>query len=898
MNATTESIQPPGKTKSDVIEVPILITGDTCQQAQPLAVSVPFGVSVLTGETQWCVTDGDGRTNPVQHRVLAQWPNGSIKWMLFSFYSEGVTGSQAAVIRQIDFSTLPPSQSSQPRPTIKVRDDDGGTTVETATGQYHLGDRDVVCVRGTDHQKMVCRLTCRDHKGTLQVARWDSSSTIESGVVQAIVVRKGSFPCLSLNVEARLTFYRQSTLVKTEVTIHNPGRAKHQGGLWDLGDPGSACLKSMSLEWDLGDTQMMRTRAHVEAHGETFSCEGRFQVYQDSSGGDNWDSNAHLNRDGKVPVSFCGYRVVADHLATSGRRANPVVRVEGKSQSCLFAIEEFWQKFPSAIDVNGPRVGIHLWPEQFNDLYELQGGESNSRVAWFGSDAVTDDRLPESDAWIHRPARAVIDPSWIAGSGAVPFFPQSRAPIRPELAELLAAALNGPNSFAAKREVIDEYGWRNFGDVWADHEEPFCDASIPVVSHYNNQYDLLHGCLVQYLGTGDTRWWKIADPLARHTMSIDIYQTDQDKSAYNGGLFWHTAHYQAAGTSGHRSYSVGMTDGSAAGGGPGNEHNYSAGLMLYFYLTGDLRAKHSATGLADWVIAMDDGRQHLLGAVSAAATGLASSTADPQYHGPGRGAGNSIMVLVTAWQATGERKYLDKCVDLIRRTIHPGDDIDRRQLLNAELRWSYTVYLQALVCFLEAIGSDSRNEHIRAWCVQSLIQYARWMLANERPYLDHADRLEFPTETWAAQDLRKSVVFAMASRCLAEQLGGKEPSARLMARARELLDVSWNSLHAFPTRFFTRPVAIVLQQCYIEMYFVDGGEAADFSFFKTAKSTVVFDRMREPFRAQKIVVKERLNSPTGIFTMGVKLLRPKAWRHLLEQTWTLRWLKRGRRNRS
>ncbi|MEZ6074782.1 MAG: hypothetical protein R3C56_03630 [Pirellulaceae bacterium] len=40
----------------------------------------------------------------------------------------------------------------------------------------------------------------------------------------------------------------------------------------------------------------------------------------------------------------------------------------------------------------------------------------------------------------------------------------------------------------------------------------------------------------------------------RHIMDIDIYhEADQDKSAYSGGCSWHTAHYQDAATSGHRS---------------------------------------------------------------------------------------------------------------------------------------------------------------------------------------------------------------------------------------------------------------------------------------------------------------------------------------------------------
>ena len=60
-----------------------------------------------------------------------------------------------------------------------------------------------------------------------------------------------------------------------------------------------------------------------------------------------------------------------------------------------------------------------------------------------------------------------------------------------------------------EREVIDEYGWRHFGDVWADHETAYYDGPRPVISHYNNQYDVLQGFLIQFLLSGDVRWWEL-----------------------------------------------------------------------------------------------------------------------------------------------------------------------------------------------------------------------------------------------------------------------------------------------------------------------------------------------------------------------------------------------------
>ena len=74
----------------------------------------------------------------------------------------------------------------------------------------------------------------------------------------------------------------------------------------------------------------------------------------------------------------------------------------------------------------------------------------------------------------------------------------------------------------------------------------------------------------------------------------------------------------------------------------------------------------------------------------------ASQTAAPDYHGPGRGAGNAINALIDGFRVTGRRAYLKKAEELIHRTIHPDDRPDQMGFDNLELRWSYLVFLQTL----------------------------------------------------------------------------------------------------------------------------------------------------------------------------------------------------------
>src|SRR5207302_2567488 len=291
-----------------------------------------------------------------------------------------------------------------------------------------------------------------------------------------------------------------------------------------------------------------------------------------------------------------------------------------------------------------------------------------------------------------------------------------------------------------------------------------------------------------------------------------------DKSAYNHALFWHTYHYVDAGTSTHRSYPKRPNVG---GGGPSAEHNYPAGLLLHYFLTGDAQSRETAVGLAQWVVDMDDGRRSLFRWLDRGDTGLASMTGSPLYHGPGRGAANSIVALLTGHRATGDAKFLLKAEQLIRRCIHPRDDIGERNLLDAERRWFYTVFLQALGKYLdykiELQSLDAMYQYART----SLLQYADWMVDHEYPYLDKPEILEYPTETWAAQDMRKSEIFLYAA-----MYGAAGERARFLERADFFFDASVTTLLHSPTHTLTRPLVLLMTNGF--MYVGSGRTAARF----------------------------------------------------------------------
>ena len=468
-------------------------------------------------------------------------------------------------------------------------------------------------------------------------------------------------------------------------------------------------------------------------------------------------------------------------------------------------------------------------------------------------------------------------PEWHVTTRAIPYFcPASTDPHR-RLKKLLSEASSGQHSLTAKRDTIDEYGWRHFGELWADHEAAFYKGARPIISHYNNQFDSVYGGILQLARTGDAAWFDLFDPLARHVSDSDIYHTQNDRAAYNGGLFWHTDHYADAGTCTHRTYtSQNAKPGQDYGGGPSDEHNYTSGLLHHYYLTGNPESRTAVVSLADWVINIDDGSLTVFGLIDAGPTGLASATASADFHGPGRGAGNSVNALLDGWQLTGERRYLDYAETLIQRVVHPEEDIARLNLLDAESRWSYTVFLSALAKYLDIKHEADEHDEAYHYAAASLVHFGRWMLNNERPYFDHPEQLEFPTETWAAQELRKANVLRLAAK-----YAEADERTAMLRRGEELADRAWDDLERFESRHVSRSLAIVMSEgardCWLRQQIFDEPLSTTRSDWKPQRD----------FVPQKDRVRQQLKSPGGLVAACLSACRVTRWsmtiRSLLKQ---------------
>ena len=767
------------------------VTWGAQRRREPITIGVPLPAGQLFDPGGLEPHAPFGPLTPAQVRVLDRWSDGSIRWALVDVLADvdPIAGSRHADAG--DRAPAPLARVLATEQTIQV--ETGAATFGfTVGGPFPISSSTTGSIEPLAASEFSIETGARAFQFRIAACQ-----VHETGPNRVEIDVRASAPESPIDVSARVELFAGSATVRVEITLLNTRRAHHPGGQWVLGDAGSVLLRAAVWRLTLAGSPA-RVRCAPEFGVPLEDVATPFALFQASSGGDAWNGPIHRARDGLVPLRFRGYRLASGGTERTGLRATPIVVVKTDCAEVAVALPHFWQNAPRAIGVDRGTLELGLFPAQSDDLHELQGGEQKTHtvVVAFGRDTVSDPPL----AWCHDPLGVYPPPDWNCATGAAPFLIPAVEDPNDRYLQYVSTALDPDRGFDAKNERADEYGWRHFGDLHADHESAFQPPDRPFVSHYNNQYDAMASFGLQFLRTGDARWRRLMVDLARHVRDIDIYRTREDKAAYNGGLFWHTSHYTDAGTATHRTYPRG-----SAGGGPSAEHNYNAGLMLHYFMTGERGSREAAIGLGRWVIDMDDGQQTMFRWLSRGATGLASASGSMAYHGPGRGSANSILACLVAARLTAAPEYSAKADELIRRCIHPADDVDARNLHDAERRWYYTVFLQTLGWYLHHKAEAGRFDEMYVYARDSLLRYARWMALHERPYLDRPEVLEFPTETWAAQDIRKADVFLWAA-----QHAGGEARAGFLERAQFFFDYSVSTLADSPSGHFTRPLILLI----------------------------------------------------------------------------------------
>ncbi len=629
----------------------------------PVTSGVPFAEGTLHNEKAVALFNASDEEVPLQTEVLTRWKDGSIRWLLLDFqvdlpahqksswtlkYGAGVQRSSVAAPLQIQtkdagqvvvdtgpvrLEYVPHTFQPQGKAFLKGKATDGSdyrVTVNCGAAGIVLRDTSKIVYRAHDQQGAPARFTLEQNgplRSCLRVEGVHSSSDAHF-----------------FRYVARIHAYRGQPWIRVQYTFVN-----------DYQDALMADIRDLQVQFYVRNTiqdDALLNGAH-DAHGRIFQMdENRYQY------------------DGK---SLEGH-------------ANGWAAVGGEQGGMAVGLRQFWQNWPKAIECNRGLISLKLCPtlpdglydgkplEEENKLYyALQDGHYRFKVGvaktheffvnYFAGHADAG-KLDSFFQAAETPLLATVDPEYACATQAMGAFPaaarqshgQPDAP--PSVRKTDQMAGDTIDRFGGYDQWVDralerhlkrrvqqrEYGLLNFGDWYGERR----------VNWGNLEYDLAHGMFVQYLRTGDRRYFDRGEQAARHHTDVDVVHATNPflKNPWGDppqvGEVWlhclnHTGgYYMDTSLPVSRTYHMGHSTNYG--------HVWSGGDFEFYLLTGDRRARDVALQISD-----------------------AMARHCPTSYGTHiRALGWPIILVLNAYEVTGDEKYLEaatSCWKVLKKNI-------------------------------------------------------------------------------------------------------------------------------------------------------------------------------------------------------------------------------------
>jgi len=275
-------------------------------------------------------------------------------------------------------------------------------------------------------------------------------------------------------------------------------------------------------------------------------------------------------------------------------------------------------------EVPGRTIGGVGYPQAMGHpgVFRLNAGESVSHELWLSFGNSDSRPVEEQFAAGLNPLRAWADPAYVAKTRVFCAFHPTDSQTFPRYEKAVDRAYE---VFMKRRRDRKQYGMENFGD------DTFEWGYGPVYTFWSNQEDdRTHGMLMQYVRSGDLRWWELGEQAARHYRDVDCIAASPGRPDRLGGPIHHNnRHFVSEGWVADHTYASASTG-----------HSWIEGLIDYWLLTGDLLAGEAAVRMGDWYVRKVDAFQFGAG-------------------GQERGQGWTLTALTSIYRATGDRRYLD-----------------------------------------------------------------------------------------------------------------------------------------------------------------------------------------------------------------------------------------------
>ncbi|MBI4358116.1 MAG: glycoside hydrolase family 127 protein [Candidatus Omnitrophica bacterium] len=595
---------------SEAVHVPFIVTNETSAFCQlcPVEGGIPFPMGELRDPDTIRIRNPYGEELPFQTRVLAHWPDRSVKWLGIHFETSlgpreggGFFLDYSDKIRKFDFAT-----------TLKSKETNESIEIETGVMKailnkksFFLFDQVFVDQNGNNLFEPGELMTSRALL-TLQFRNKEFRADLDTKTYKLEIEEKGPQKLVLKarswlqagdgerfgQLVVRYYFYSGKSYVKIAHTLIYTGYPENrQYAPYQIANlSANEAVESFGIRIPFqfsasGEEQVYLGLA--EQHPFQIKMGEELAIVQK-----DYDS-ADLRRDREkiqLPDHFAGW-----------------FDVSNLSNGIAVSLRHFRENYPKAFSINRLKGGVEidLWPKEAGvlDLSTTEkavGPDDYGRGSAFGL-AKTHDLL----IYFHKGDQAQSNALNLAGGFLEPLLIRSN-PYWVDATGALGRLLPADPKYGTLEKMLERlfnwaerqprnfkwYGMLDFGDTltwWRNEEEDgqtYPEMGWHPVGRwgwYNCEGVGTHtGALLQFARTGHWKYFEFGENLAKHIMDIDTvhYDTVKEKrlkNVINERYSWVGSMHRHSGD--HWS---GRTDEAS--------HTNVLGLLIYYYLTGNERA--------------------------------------------------------------------------------------------------------------------------------------------------------------------------------------------------------------------------------------------------------------------------------------------------------------------
>jgi len=505
----------PAAAPTTPLDVPLTVaepTG-TARAAWPATIGMPFARGALARAADLRLFDEAGGAVRLQTDTTCRWEDGSVRWVTLTFLADTAVGAETGYVlkARADWSDESPGEDAvsriektatgwvvkTDRLSLRIPKDQPSvfTDLVVAGAAEALGDEAQLVAEAPEMGRLVGGAPA---PGTFVVEENGPCRTVLKWTGEFLHEGKGSGWCYVL----RMRLWKGQSIVGLAVTVSNNRET-----------PGFRQLRCLALSLPTAGARPLAT--YLEGRGRVLHAgDGAISLVQDN------DNHFVLSTG------------AAQH---QGYRACGLLTAENGAGRLSVFVPDFWQTYPSGLKASAAGIEAQLLPPLPADLYEDEASRAifAERYAWYdkgkyifragqtsqsevylcygaGERAGTESRR---SAWLAEPLLPQAPPAYLCGTGVLgrAIYPRTRG-MWDDYDELYDRSYDG---MEAHSDAIRSYGWMHYGD-W--HFSGGCAG--------NNEYDLAWSTGLQWMRTGQRRYFVRGRQMARHYSTVDTVYGD------------------------------------------------------------------------------------------------------------------------------------------------------------------------------------------------------------------------------------------------------------------------------------------------------------------------------------------------------------------------------------